>query len=330
MSGRKFDAKPAERRDVCLAIGLVAPPGAGKTWSALRLAAGIQKVRGGDIIVIDTDFGRASHYADYFKFKHVNFEPPFRPTDFLAAVQQFDLPTTAAIIVDNMSDEHEGTGGVLEWHDEELDRMAGNDFSKRERCSQAAWIKPKQSREKMRRGLGRIKTPVIYTFRAKEKTEQRKNDRGKMEPVKIGWMPIAPIELVFGMTITCIIPPNGKGVPIWHSDKVGEDFIIKMPEQFKKMFSDGQTLTEEHGRLMAEWARGGTKRQEASTAVDAAPADPISLETLDFALAQCDTVEDLRTTWVTNEKGIDKAQLLDAQAMYKVHLKRVKESTASP
>jgi ABC-type lipopolysaccharide export system ATPase subunit len=38
-----------------LIIGLEGPPGAGKTASALLLAEGIRRVRGGDIRVLDTE-----------------------------------------------------------------------------------------------------------------------------------------------------------------------------------------------------------------------------------------------------------------------------------
>jgi RecA/RadA recombinase len=84
---RKFAVSDAKRERVPLLIGLTGPSGGGKTFSALRLATGIQTVTGGDIYFIDTESRRALHYADKFKFKHVPFEAPFGSLDYLAALQ---------------------------------------------------------------------------------------------------------------------------------------------------------------------------------------------------------------------------------------------------
>src|SRR6266849_4599710 len=76
---RKFEDRPAVREATPLLIGLVGPSNSGKTFSALRLATGIQRVSGGDIWGIDTESRRMLHYADKFKFRHVPFGAPFGP-----------------------------------------------------------------------------------------------------------------------------------------------------------------------------------------------------------------------------------------------------------
>jgi hypothetical protein len=57
-----FSFRPAVRESVSLLIGLSGGTGSGKTYSAMRLAHGIA----GDqpFAVIDTEAGRAKHYAD--------------------------------------------------------------------------------------------------------------------------------------------------------------------------------------------------------------------------------------------------------------------------
>ena len=57
---RSFEDKPATRERVPLMIGLMGPSGGGKTYSALRLATGIQRVAGGDIFMIDTERRRVA------------------------------------------------------------------------------------------------------------------------------------------------------------------------------------------------------------------------------------------------------------------------------
>jgi ABC-type sulfate/molybdate transport systems ATPase subunit len=55
MPQRNFEARDAVREHVPLLIGLTGPSGGGKTFSALRLATGIQQVTGGDIYFVDTE-----------------------------------------------------------------------------------------------------------------------------------------------------------------------------------------------------------------------------------------------------------------------------------
>src|SRR5215471_11003043 len=114
---RTFDAQPGKRERTPILTGIMGPSGSGKTVSALRLATGIQRVTGGDIFVIDTEARRALHYADRFRFRHVTFEAPFGPLDYLAAIEHCVQRGAKIIITDSASHEHEGPGGVLEQHD---------------------------------------------------------------------------------------------------------------------------------------------------------------------------------------------------------------------
>jgi AAA domain len=246
---RIFAAKPATRGEEPLLIGLVGPPGGGKTLSALRLAKGIQSVRGGDIVLIDTESGRSRKYCGQIPFQHVDFAPPFSSADFLAAIQQQLGNKPACIIVDSMSDEHEGEGGYLEYHDEMVGKMGGNEW--------AAWSKPKHRRKRLITGLLQIKVPLIFTFRAREKTAQNPNAKRAAERiVNIGWQPIAPLEIVHALDLTCILPPKADGVPVWKSDKIGEDFIIKLPNFLQPFIKEGQALSEDMGAAFARWAKG--------------------------------------------------------------------------
>ena len=139
---RVFVAKPAVRESVPLLIGLMGCSGSGKTFSALRLATGIQRVSGGEIYGIDTEARRMLHYADNFKFKHIQFDAPFGSLDYLAAMRQCVEAGAKVVIVDSMTHEHTGSGGYLETQEKEMTRMAGDDYAKRERVKFAAWILP--------------------------------------------------------------------------------------------------------------------------------------------------------------------------------------------
>lgn len=265
---RTFEAKPAVRQEEPLLIGMVGPPGGGKSLSSLLVAKGIQSVRGGPIILIDTEGGRSRKYSDQVAFEIVEFPPPCRPERFLEAIKAQLSRNPACIIIDSASDEHEGEGGYLEWHDEMVPKMGNNEW--------AAWAKPKASRKKLISGILHIKTPLIFTFRAREKTQQV-NKNGKKEIVNIGWQPVAPLEIVHTLDLTCILPPRANGVPTWKSDKIGEDFIIKLPSYLQPYIAEGKPLSEEMGRNFALWAKGDTASPQRGTETTDAADDPAPL-----------------------------------------------------
>lgn len=251
---RVFEAKQAERQKVPLLIGLVGPSGGGKTYSALRLAKGMQEVTGGDIYMIDTEAKRSLHYVDQFKFKHIEFLPPFGSLDYLAAMQFAVKQGAGTIIVDSMSHEHEGQGGYLFTHAAEIDRLAKDDVAKRERVKFTAWIKPAAERRALINGMLQLNANFIFCFRAKDKLKVV----GGGQPVELGFMPIAGDEFVYEMTLSALLYPGARGIPTWNSRLPGERSMIKLPEQFRSMFTDERQMDEAAGKALATWAAGGS------------------------------------------------------------------------
>ena len=280
---RKFEASDAKREHVPLLIGLTGPSGGGKTFSALRLATGIQSVTGGDIYFIDTESRRALHYADKFKFKHVPFDAPYGSLDYLAALQFCVKQGAGVVIVDSMSHEHEGPGGMVDLHDQIVDRMAGNDFGKRERVKMLAWSEPKQKRRALINGILQLNANFIFCFRAKNTSKPVKKGN-KTEVEQMGFMPIAGEEFVFEQTLNCLLLPGAGGVPSWSSDQIGERTMIKLPEQFASLRNESKPLDERTGRRLAMWAAGTPQpvekapakaEQRTFTANDATPTDEL-------------------------------------------------------
>lgn len=263
---RTFEFKDADQaRDenqVPLLIGIMSPSGGGKTFSALRLATGMQKVIGGDIFGIDTENGRMLHYADQFKFKHMDFKPPFGSLDYLEALKYANKQGARITIVDSMSHEHIGEGGYLETAEAVVDRMAGNDYKKREAVKMLGWAKAGPLRQKMIEGIKQLDGIFIFCFRAKEKTKPTRKE-GKTEIIDMGFMPIAGEEWVYEMAVNCMLEPRSDGIPTWRSDHVGERLMMKLPQQFKGIFAENKPLDEDIGRALAEWSRGGTAKPEA-------------------------------------------------------------------
>lgn len=303
---RTFEDKPATRDKVPLLIGLMGPSGSGKTFSALRLATGIQQVSGGEIYFIDTEARRGLHYADRFKYRHMEFGAPFGSLDYLAAITHCVKKGAGVVIVDSMSHEHDGPGGVLEQHEQELDRMAGQDYGKRNSMNLIAWAKPKAARRHLISGLLQLNCNFVFCFRAKEKAKPVKKD-GKTVIENQGWMPIAGEEFVYEQTVNCLLLPGSNGVPTWRSDEPGEKAMMKLPEQFRHLFGNGQTIDESLGAAMAQWA-SGSKRE----------ANP---ETLDLARTAAGGGSDVFKTWW---KGASADERRDAKTI-EAELKALRE-----
>lgn len=262
---RNFETVHAEPGSRPLWVGLFGPSGGGKTYTALRLAKGIQSVLGGKIEMIDTESGRGKHYAEMFDYEYTRFDPPHGSLDYLAVIQHaVKVNHSRIIIIDSMSHEHEGEGGMIEYHEAELDRMAGDDWKKRDAMGMLAWTKPKAARKQLLRGMLAQGTDVVFIlcFRADEQSKpvkKRDSDgRQKTEVVQMGFMPIAGRPFVYEATVCALLMPGANGVPEWEPENVGERTMRKLPEQFRKMFEEtkGKPITEDHGRLLAVWARG--------------------------------------------------------------------------
>jgi len=258
---RRFTATVAVREQVPLLIGLMGPSGGGKTFSALRLARGIQSVTGGDIYGIDTEANRMKHYADQFSFHHVPFGEPFGSLDYLEAFRFCHRSGAKVIIVDSMSHEHEGVGGLLDFHEAELTRMAGDNYSKREAMKMLAWGKPKAHRRQLINALLQMQCNFIFCFRAKNtakpvKVTDPETGRSKTEVIQQGFMPIAGEEFVFEMTLNALLLPGAAGVPTWRPEHVGEKLMSKLPEQFRGLASHPRAFDEQMGADLARWARG--------------------------------------------------------------------------
>lgn len=268
---RRFEARPAKRERTPLFIGLFGPSGGGKTYSALELATGIQSVVGGSIVGIDTENRRMLHYADKFNFEHIDFQPPFGSLDYLDAINEAAGRLGGkTIIVDSMSHEHEGEGGMLRSHEAEVERMSGGDYKKAERIKMLAWNKPKQNRRALLNGILRTEANLICCFRAKNisKPVQVPDGRGgtKQEVMSMGYMPIAGEEFVFEMTVAAELLPGAQGVPTFYPEHEGEKMMVKLTEDFgwlAERAEKGGKLNREVGAALARWAQGSERQKPA-------------------------------------------------------------------
>lgn len=281
-----FEIEDAKRSACPLLIGLVGASFSGKTVSALRLASGIVRVTKKPIVFIDTESQRSTHYADKFKFKAMHFKPPFSAARYLEAIQAAAAYGAGCIIVDSMTHEHSGEGGLL-WQSDQLLEKYGNDETERNRNLARSFIKPKRERARLINGIVQLGAacPIIFCFRAHEKLDFK--HKVNNQPRHMGWQPETTSPLMYEMTQQFLLTPGCEGVPILTSSIPDEKRIIKSPSQFQGWFRDGDQLSEDIGERFALWARGDVKT------TDAAP----SLDALRASLAACSTLPDLKAAW---------------------------------
>ena len=294
---RQFHSKPATREECPLIISVVGQSGSGKTYSGLRLASGIARARGGDVVVIDTEALRALAYADKFKFQHIPFCAPFGPRDYKAAIQYALTLNPGCILVESMTHEHSGEGGVLWQHDDYLDRKANDDWKARERLNLLAWKEPKAQRKELNNFIVQIgaKCPIVLTYRASEKLDFTKKE-GNDKPREMGFRPETTSDLIYEMTAQFLLLPGADGCPTFQSERKEERAMIKMPAQFRGWFTDGVQLSEEIGERLAHWAKG-----DSPTAPQDAPQDAQPTKWRDDAAEVCAALQDAPTLEIMAE-----------------------------
>lgn len=231
-----FTYTKATRQDTSLLVAIAGASGSGKTYSAMNLAKGI--CGGEPFKVIDTEAGRALHYADQFDFEHEDMAPPFTPEKYLAAVQEAERRGFKAIVIDSMSHEFDGEGGLME--------MADNSNAK----GPAAWKDPKMRHKKMMNGFLQMRTHLTFCLRAEEKIDMsQKDQRGKIIVQSQGWVPIQEKRFMYEMTASFTMNPQTPGM-------VDLTLPHKVQDQHRMCFPPNQHISVEAGVQLGQWARG--------------------------------------------------------------------------
>jgi hypothetical protein len=192
----------------------------------------------------------------------------------------------------------------------ELDRMAGDNYAKREQCRMAAWIKPKMAHKKMVQRLLQVRAHLILCFRAEEKIEMLRDDKGKLQVVPKasptglhGWIPVCEKNLPYELTVSFLLT----------ADKPGFPQPIKLQEQHREMFPLNQPIDEQSGRRVAAWAAGGKAVTSSPTAPTAPPSTlPLSdIEHHVDAMSDCESLEALKGAFESAKRaaGKDRAAL---------------------
>lgn len=237
-----------------LRMALTGVSGAGKTLSALYIAAGIT---GGDwskIALIDTEHERARFYAERTdleiptgRFKWASLEPPYSPDRYKAIVHEAaDLVgEDGVVIIDSLSHAWANEGGVLEIKDKVAAKSGQNSYT--------AWNEAGKEQNSLINYILSVPCHTICTMRSKMEYAMELNDRGKQQPVKIGLRPIQRDDTEYEFDVVLDIARN-------HIATASKDttFLDRL----------GEIATPKLGEALAAWLNQGVTPEPAFRCVD--------------------------------------------------------------
>lgn len=202
-----------------LRLAIAGPSGAGKTFSALTLAKGL----GGKVALLDTENGSASLYADKFDFDVVNLPPPYHPENFINLIQAAEKGGYDTLIIDSITHEWSGRGGILEMHENIVKSMKNAN-------SYTAWRKPKEEHQKFIDAILHSNINIIATMRSKTEYVQS-SEGGRTRVEKAGTASIQSSGIEYEFTTVFDLSVNGN-IAVASKDRTalfppgGQPFVI--------------------------------------------------------------------------------------------------------
>ena len=292
--------RTASRTGVRPLMGFYSESGCGKTYSGLLLCRGFVGPQG-KIVMIDTESGRGSLYADVIQggYDVIELTEPFSPARYIEAIQLAEATATIGMI-DSASHEWEGLGGVL-------DSAALNE-EKSGKPGLHNWRGPKLEHQKFMLRLLQSSIPWVICLRAKFKTRQGKDSKtGKTEIVKDDHTtPIQADDFIFEMTAHGEIDSEHK----FHLTKCSHPAL-------RKAFPNNEPFTIEHGKLIADWCNSAGE-----PAPD--PNDPKQLRKELWAILQ--PVRGTEAKWDVAEGWLQGKEILrDGEFVAKLGAERLKQ-----
>ena len=249
--------RPAKRSEAKPLIGLYAESGCGKTMSALLLARGFCGPSG-KICMIETEGGRGEANVGREPIGDYLVRPirgNFSPMEYGGAITEAEEAKVDVLIIDSASHEWEGAGGVL--------AMAADNREKMGDKGVLIWQQPKISHQRHFM-LRLMQTPVplvVVCMRAKYPMEQVRGPKGmewkrsdKLEPKQAD-------DILFEMFVHGWIDAEHK----LHVTK------YTLPE-LAEVIRDGERITIDTGRALAQWARGESSPPKSPESPTAGPA----------------------------------------------------------
>lgn len=262
--------KPVTRKQAKLRLALTGVSGSGKTLSALYLAYGMTG-DWGKVALIDTEHERARFYANRQDlgtgaFLYASLVPPYSPERYKQYVQEAAavVGPDGVVIVDSFSHAWNNEGGVLDIK-ERISTMPGKN-------SYTAWNEAGKEQNSLVNTILAVDCHIIVTLRSKMEYVLQENEKGKMEPVKIGLAPIQRDDTEYEFDIVLDIARNHIATASKDTtflDKYGAIITPELGKQLKDWLSEGQEpprctecnklITAVRGKSVQQIVDGSTK-----------------------------------------------------------------------
>ena len=226
----------------------MSPSGAGKTYSALRIAKGM----GGRTLMIDSEARRGLYYADEFVYDYVELKEvkpsdedyadykallpkigePFAPENYIALIRYAVDNGYDNLIIDSLTHEWNAKGGIL---DAKNHIPGTNDFTK--------WKVLTPRHDAFIYEILHSPINVIATVRGKDEYVLEDKD-GKKQPKKIGLGAVQRDGMEYEYTVTF---------------NLDQETHVATPQKDNTHLFEGRysMLTEEDGKALVSWANKG-------------------------------------------------------------------------
>lgn len=246
--------RKATRQKAKIRLGLSAVSGGGKTYSALLIAYGLC----GDwnkVAVIDTENNSADLYAHLGEYSVLPLPAPYSPENYVKAIKECESAGMEVIIIDSITHEWDGAGGILEIHS----NMTGNSFTN--------WASLTPRHQKFINAILESKCHIITTVRRKQDYEMQLNDKGKQAPVKVGLKEVTREGFEYELTANLELDVRHNATA--SKDRTG--LFMGRPSFVPSI---------ETGKMIADWCESGLDTK-------------LEIEEAIKKLANCDTVDEL-------------------------------------
>jgi hypothetical protein len=262
-----FSFTPATREKAKARLALMGVSGSGKTWTGLRLAHGLA----GRFAVIDTERGAASKYAG---INGVTFDTlqlhTYHPQNLIGALAAAANAGYEAVLVDSLSHFWSGTEGTLE----QVDRAAkkgfgGNTF--------AGWKEGTPLQNAMVDALLSYPGHVVATMRAHTEWSLERNDRGQLEPKRLGTRPEQRRGVEYEFDVVGQMDTDNRLTIIKSRCPALHALVVERP--------DGAALA----KTLLDWLNDGAAGVDPATYVDRATDPEITFEELGELRADVDS-----------------------------------------
>ncbi|MGG5741314.1 AAA family ATPase [Bacillus cereus group sp. IBL03679] len=242
-----FQVTEAQREKMKAVIGFIGCSGSGKTGSALLTACGMMQEAYPDLSeeelwkkigVIDTEHNRSKLHVGLVygetkigSFLHVDFPPPYTTERYNAAVGVMKQAGAEVIIIDSLSHNWQGEGGIVETHGQ----MSGNSFQN--------WGKLSSETNNLIKTLTQNDVHILTTLRTKTEYVVEADANGRMAPRKVGTKPVQKDEMEYEFMLNFVIDI---------------DHVADTSKDNTQLFEGSpQKITADVGRKLYQWLELG-------------------------------------------------------------------------